>query len=156
MSLGGAFLWGFVGTVLLTTLMSGAQGLGLTRMSIPFLLGTIVTPSRDRAMAVGTGIHLVNGWLFAFLYVAGFEALDTATWWLGAAGGLLHASFVLTVVMPLLPAFHPRMVSEYFGPTANRQVQPPGFLALHYGRATPLVTLVAHLAYGAVLGGFYP
>lgn len=156
MSLGGAFLWGFVGTVLLTTLMSGAQGLGLTRMSIPFLLGTIVTPSRDRAMAVGTGIHLVNGWLFAFLYVAGFEALDMATWWLGVAGGLLHASFVLTVVMPLLPAFHPRMVSEYFGPTANRQVQPPGFLALHYGRATPLVTLVAHLAYGAVLGGFYP
>jgi len=155
-SLGGAFLWGFVGTVLLTTLMSGAQGLGLTRMSIPFLLGTIVTPSRDRAMAVGTGIHLVNGWLFAFLYVAGFEALDMATWWLGVAGGLLHASFVLTVVMPLLPAFHPRMVSEYFGPTANRQVQPPGFLALHYGRATPLVTLVAHLAYGAVLGGFYP
>ena len=153
---GNALLWGFVATVVLSTLMGGAQGLGLSRMSIPFLLGTMVTPSRDRAVAIGAGLHLVNGWLFALLYIAGFEALGRATWWLGAAGGALHASFVLAVLIPLMPALHPRMVSEYFGPTVNRQVQPPGFLALNYGRGTPLAALVAHLAYGAVLGGFYP
>ena len=155
MNLGNTLLWGFVATVVLTTLMAAAQGLGLTRMSIPLLLGTMLTPSRDRAMAIGPAVHLLNGWLFAFLYIAGFEALDTATWWLGAAGGALHALFVLTVLMPLMPALHPRMVSESFGPTVNRQLQPPGFMALNYGRGTPIVALLAHVAYGAVLGAFY-
>jgi hypothetical protein len=34
-------------------------------------------------------------------------------------------------------------------------LQPPGFLALNYGRRTPLVTVAAHLLYGAILGAFY-
>ena len=33
-------------------------------------------------------------------------------------------------------------------------LEPPGFLLLNYERQTPLVTLVAHLAYGAIVGGF--
>lgn len=155
MNVGSALLWGFVGTVVLTTVMAAAQGLGLSRMSIPFLLGTMFTPSRDRAVGVGAAVHFLNGWLFALLYIAGFEALGVASWWLGAAGGALHAAFVLAVLMPLMPTLHPRMVSEYFGPTVNRQVQPPGFLALNYGRGTPAAALLAHLAYGAILGGFY-
>jgi hypothetical protein len=150
-----AVLWGFVGTIVLTTIMSASQGLRLTRMSLPFLLGTIVTPNRDRAMLVGTLIHLVDGWLFAFLYVAAFESWHRANWVLGGGIGLVHAVAVLTVAMPLIPAIHPRMVSPYFGPTPNRQLQPPGFLALHYGRRTPLVTLLAHVAYGVILGSFY-
>ena len=155
MSIGDALLWGFIATVVLTTFLAGAQGLGLTRMSIPFLLGTVFTPSRDRATGIGAAMHLLNGWLFAFLYAAGFEALDLATWWLGAAGGALHALFVLAVLMPLMPSIHPRMVGESSGPTVNRQLQPPGFLALNYGRGTPLSTLLAHLAYGVILGSFY-
>jgi len=58
-------LWGFVGTVFLSGLMSGSQGMGLTRMSLPFMLGTMFTPDRDRAKLVGTGVHLLNGWLLA-------------------------------------------------------------------------------------------
>ena len=33
-------------------------------------------------------------------------------------------------------------------------LEPPGFLMLNYGARTPLVTLVAHIAYGAIVGGF--
>ena len=155
MNLPDALLWGFVATVLLTSLMAAAQELGLSRMSILLLLGTIMTPSHDRALGIGAALHLVNGWLFSLVYVAGFESLGAATWWIGAAGGALHAAFVLTVLMPVLPALHPRMVGEHQGPTTNRRLQPPGFLALNYGGGTPLATLVAHFAYGAVLGGFY-
>ena len=57
--------------------------------------------------------------------------------------------------MPLLPGLHPRMVSEYYGPTPNRRLKPPGFMALNYGRQTPVVTIAAHLMYGAIIGGFY-
>jgi hypothetical protein len=87
--------------------------------------------------------------------VAAFESWHRTNWVLGGGIGLLHAVAVLTVAMPLIPAIHPRMVSPYFGPTPNRQLQPPGFLALHYGRRTPLVTLLAHVAYGVILGSFY-
>ncbi|MBI4512523.1 MAG: hypothetical protein HY702_00295 [Gemmatimonadetes bacterium] len=37
----------------------------------------------------------------------------------------------------------------------RRALEPPGFLALNYGRQTPLLSLLAHVVYGAVLGGFY-
>lgn len=155
MNLAGILLWGFVATVLLTTLMAGANYFGFTRMSIPFLLGTMFTPDQDRALVLGSGLHMLNGWAFALLYASGFELIGRATWWLGLLGGLLHGLFVLVVLMRILPGMHPRMVSEYFGPTQNRQLQPPGTFALNYGRRTPIVALLAHAAYGILLGAFY-
>jgi hypothetical protein len=155
MNVGSAVLWGLAATIALTSVMAVSHGMGLTRMSIPFLLGTILTPNRDRALVVGVAFHVLNGWLFAFLYAAAFESVDLATWWIGAGTGFLHALFVLAVGMPLLPGLHLRMVSEYYGPTPNRRLQPPGFMALNYGRQTPVVTIAAHLLYGAIIGRFY-
>jgi hypothetical protein len=151
----GTLLWGFVGTVVLTILMAGSQELGLTRMSLPYMLGTMATADRDRARLLGFGMHLVNGWLFAVIYAAAFESWDRATWWLGAGIGCVHALVVLTAAMSVLPGLHPRMASEEQGPTPTRQLEPPGFLALHYGRRTPIAVLLAHLVYGAILGAFY-
>lgn len=155
MNVPSVLLWGFVATLVLTTITAASQGLGLSRMSLPFMLGTMLTADRDRAMLLGFLFHLVNGWVFALLYAAVFEALGWATWWLGATGGILHALVVLTAAMPMLPGLHPRMASEQQGPTPTRALQPPGFMALHYGHRTPLVALAAHVVYGAILGGFY-
>ena len=47
------------------------------------------------------------------------------------------------------------MPTAYDGPTRHRRLEPPGFMALNYGRRTPLVTFVARTVYGAILGGFY-
>jgi len=148
-------LWGFLATLVLTTLMAGAQGVGLSRVSIPFLLGTIVTPHRARAGLVGFVVHLANGWIFALLYAALFQSVGRATWWMGAALGALHGLVVLIALLPLLPGLHPRMASERRGPEPTRALEPPGFLGLNYGRRTPLVTIFAHVVYGAILGGFY-
>jgi uncharacterized membrane protein YagU involved in acid resistance len=155
MNTGSWLLWGFVATVVLTAILGGSQGLGVTRMNIPYLLGTIFTPDRDRAKLVGVLVHFVNGWLFSLVYVATFQAWGRATWWLGAVTGLVHASFVLAVGMSFLPALHPRMANEQYGPTVVRQLEPPGFLALHYGVRTPISVLVAHAVFGMILGGFY-
>jgi hypothetical protein len=152
---GGIALWGFVGTVVLTTALAGSQALGLTRMNLPFMLGTMVTADRDRAKVIGFGMHLINGWLFAAVYAAAFRSWRRATWWLGAAIGLVHALFVLTVAMPLLPGLHPRMASEQRGPTPTRELEPPGFLALNYGKRTPISVVLAHLLFGGILGAFY-
>ena len=155
MNWGSWLLWGFVATVVLTTIMAGSQGMRLTRMSLPYMLGTIFTPNRDRAKVLGFGLHLMNGWIFALLYVAAFHAWGLATWWLGGGIGLVHAAFVLTVGMRLMPGMHPRMASEQQGPTVMRQLEPPGFLALNYGYQTPITVLMAHLAFGVILGTFY-
>jgi uncharacterized membrane protein YagU involved in acid resistance len=155
MNWGSWLLWGFVGTVVLTSIMAGSQGLRLTRMNVPYMVGTIFTPSRDRAKIIGFMVHLVNGWLFSLLYVAAFHAWEQATWWQGGAIGAVHAAFVLTAGMRLMPGMHPRMASEQQGPTVMRQLEPPGFLALNYGYQTPLSVFVAHLAFGIILGAFY-
>ncbi|MGZ3429002.1 MAG: hypothetical protein ACXVDD_27215 [Polyangia bacterium] len=155
MSVGSWALWGFVATVVLTTLAAAGQGLGLTRMNIPYMLGTMFTPDRDRAKLVGFLVHLLNGLVFSLVYVLAFQSLHRATWWLGAAIGAVHAAFVLTVGMRILPGLHPRMASEQHGPTVARQLEPPGFLALHYGAQTPIAVLVAHVVFGIILGSFY-
>ena len=58
MNWGSWLLWGFVATVVLTAILAGSQGLGMTRMNIPYLLGTIFTPNRDRAKLVGDPVPL--------------------------------------------------------------------------------------------------
>lgn len=146
--------WGLAATVTMTTIMYGSQSLGLSRLSLPFLLGTFVSGNRYRANILGFVLYVLGGWIFAFLYVIGFFALDTATWWLGGLVGLVHGLFLLAVMLPLAPYIHPRLASEYDGPTARRVVEPPGFLGLNYGYRTPLTTLVAQVAYGVILGAF--
>lgn len=148
-------LGGLAATLVLTMMLSISQGLRITRMSLPFMLGTFITGDLDRVKAYGFGMHLFNGWIFSLVYGLLFEAWNGATWWLGAGVGLMHGLFILTVLMPLLPSLHPRMASEYQQPEPTSLLEPPGFMALHYGPRTPLVMLVAHLVYGLILGALY-
>ena len=87
--------------------------------------------------------------------MAAFHAIGRSTWWFGALIGLVQAIFVLTVALSILPALHPRMANEQRGPTVVKQLEPPGFLGLHYGIRTPISVLVAHAVFGAILGAFY-
>ena len=146
-------LWGLIATVAMTTILQGAQGLGLSRLSLPFLVGTYFTGDRRRAVVIGYALYTVGGWLFALLYFLLFASLGLHTWWFGALVGVLHGLFLLVCALPLLPYAHPRMATEYDGPTALRQLEPPGFLGLNYGSRTPLTTLLGQAVYGAILGG---
>jgi hypothetical protein len=148
-------LWGFAATLILTIIMAASKPLGFTRMDLPFLLGTLFTSNRNKAPVYGFVIHLLIGWFFAIIYAAAFKSADVFTWWFGIAIGAVHGAFVLSAGLQLIAAFHPRMAQPYQGPTPTRQLEPPGFFALNYGRGTPLVTMLAHLIYGGVLGLFY-
>ena len=145
-------IWGFAATATLSAVMFGAQRLGYSRLSIPFLIGTMFTGERSGAHALGLVFYLLGGWLFAFIYYFIFASLERGGWWLGALIGLAHGVVLLVALLPLLPYMHPRMASEYDGPSYRRRLQPPGFLALNYGYRTPLATLVAQAVYGAILG----
>jgi hypothetical protein len=152
MDWGGWAVFGLVATTLLTISLTGLQLLGRSRLDLPLMLGSIFVTDPDGARVAGFGVHLVVGQAFAVFYAAGFTVLDRATWWLGAVFGLLHAVVALTVLVPLLPAIHPRMASERAGPNSSATLEPPGPLALNYGIATPAVTVAAHVVYGLVLG----
>ncbi|MGE3447778.1 MAG: hypothetical protein AB7H92_09395 [Microbacteriaceae bacterium] len=145
-------VFGLVATTLLTTVLIVVQLLGRTRLDLPLILGTAFVADPDRARVVGFAVHLGFGQLFAAFYAAGFAALDRAEWWLGALFGLVHAVVALTVLVPLLPGVHPRMASERAGPHSTAVLEPPGLFAINYGLATPLVTIAAHVVYGAALG----
>ena len=151
----GALVGGLAGTIVLTTVLRAASELGLTRMDIPFLLGTAFTEDRVRAKAVGYALHFVFGLLFALVYYAVFLVIDESGFLLGGVLGLVHALFAgSALVNVLLPVIHPRMGTGFTAAGAAPLLEPPGFLLLNYGRRTPLATIVAHVAYGAIVGGF--
>lgn len=155
MSLEAALAGGFVGTLVLTTALRAASTFHLTRIDLPFLLGTAFTGDRVRAMAIGYCAHFVNGQIFALLYYAVFTAIGRSGWLLGAVFGLIHGLFAATALVGiLLPLIHPRMGTPYTGAPDVALLEPPGFLMLNYGPSTPAVTLAAHIAYGAIVGGF--
>src|SRR5262245_66062674 len=107
---GSAIVAGALATIVLTTLIRAGSELGLTRMDLAFLLGTVFTDDRPRAKAFGYACHFALGLVFAFAYVAVFAAAGRSSWWLGAIGGALHALFASTVLVNvLLPAAHPRL-----------------------------------------------
>ena len=154
MSFWGTLAGGFVGTLVLTTLLRAASELRLTRIDLPFLLGTIVTADRLRAKAVGYLLHFFFGFFFALGYYAVFRAVGRAGWSLGAALGLIHGVFTASaLVNVLLPVVHPRMGTPLSTVDSVTLLEPPGFLMLNYGRGSPLASLVAHVAYGALVGG---
>jgi hypothetical protein len=148
-----ALVGGFIGTMVLATMARGASELGWTRMDLAFLLGTMLTDHRRKAKAVGYALLFVFGLAFALMYAACFVAIGYSAWWLGALFGALHALFVCTVVVNvLLPVVHPRMGTPETAANEVALIEPPGFLMLNYGRSTFVVSLAAHVAYGAIVG----
>jgi hypothetical protein len=148
-------LWGFVATVFLSGILRIAQAMGVTRIDLTLMLGTMFSEDRDHAKVIGFILHFLNGWAFASIYVAAFHSMRRSSALIGGLIGAVHAMFVLSAALPLLPGAHPRMASESDGPEPTSMLQPPGFFAMNYGRRTPIVTVAAHVIYGAILGQFY-
>jgi len=154
-SVWGAAIGGLVGTFVLTTILRAASELRLTRVDLPFLLGTAVTADRGRAKAIGYVLHFVAGLLFSLAYAVGFAALGRSGWLLGAVFGLIHGLFAgSALVNILLPIVHPRMGTPDSSLGSVALLEPPGFMMRNYGPSTPIVSLVAHVVFGAIVGWF--
>jgi hypothetical protein len=151
----GALAGGLVGTTVLTTSLRLAQETGLTRMDIPFLLGTVVTGNRSRAMVFGYAMHFGNGLIFSLGYAFVFWAVGHAGIAFGAGLGVVHALFAGgALVNVLLPSVHPRMGKPWSDAEETPLLETPGFMLVNYGRHTALLTVAAHVAYGAIIGWF--
>lgn len=145
-------LWGAVATAVMTGALQGAQGAGLSRLSLAFLVGTIFAEDRRKATWFGFLVYALGGWVFALLYFALLSSLGLLNWWAGGLLGLLHAMLLLVLALPLLPLCHPRMASDYDSHESRPVLEPPGFLGLNYGKGTPVSLLVAQTLYGVIIG----
>ncbi len=154
MTFWGAITGGLLGTAMLSTTLRAASELQLTRIDLPFLLGSAFSARRTAAKALGWALHLVAGLLFALIYFMVFSVVGSSGWLLGALLGLTHGLFIAVVLVSVvLPFVHPRMGKPWTAADSTPLLEPPGFLMLNYGRSTPLVTLAAHGLYGAIVGG---
>jgi hypothetical protein len=152
MNVGSALVGGFVGTLVLTTVERAAGELRLTRMDLPFLLGTVFTENRRRAKVYGYLMHFTGGLIFAIAYGAFFAAIGWSSVLLGGILGAIQAVFNGTVLITvLLPIAHPRIGTPDTAAHETALIEPPGFLLLNYGRGSFLVTLASHIAYGAIV-----
>ena len=128
MNVWAALAGGFVGTLVLTTILRGASELRWTRIDLPFLLGTMVTTDRKRAKAIGYVMHFVFGLSFALGYLVILTAIGRSGWLAGAVLGVLHAAFAGTaLVNVLLPVVHPRMGDASTGANRVALLETPGF-----------------------------
>jgi hypothetical protein len=155
MTVWGALAGGVVGTIVLTSMLRLSQELGWTRMDIALLLGTMFTDRRGKASVLGYALHFSNGIVFALGYYGIFRAVAHAGWAFGAALGLVHAALAGGVLITvLLPAVHPRMGTPWSDAEETPLLEAPGFLLMNYGRRTVIWTVLTHVVYGAIVGGF--
>jgi hypothetical protein len=148
-----ALAGGIIGTLAMTTIIKAAAELGVTRMDLPLLLGTVATENRRKARAIGYVFYFLLGVAFGEAYGEFFQIIGRSSWQLGALLGGLHAVFTTTVLIGvLLPVVHPRMATTDTAANEITLIEPPGFMLLNYGRNTFLVTLAAHIVYGALVG----
>ncbi len=63
-------VWGSVASLVMVGGMRTAQGIGLSRMSLTFILGTAWSADRSRAAVAGLVIHVLSGLAFGLVYVS--------------------------------------------------------------------------------------
>ena len=129
----GAVVGGLVGTLVLTTLLRAASELGLTRMDIPFLLGTAFTADRVREGDLWAPLRLrrrLRPRLLRHLprhrrkRLLARRALRSRSRRLCRHGARQHPA----------PGGAPPHGHRLHGRRSAPLLEPPGFLLLNYGR----------------------
>lgn len=103
----GAIAAGLMGTGIMTMMMYTAPKMGMPRMDILGLLGTMFTFNRSSATWLGAAIHSMMGIMFAIVYALAWTAgFGNATWLWGLAFGYVHGVAAI-LMMPLILRVHP-------------------------------------------------
>ncbi|MDF1521818.1 MAG: hypothetical protein P1P87_03240, partial [Trueperaceae bacterium] len=108
MNVSAALLAGVLGTVVMTMLMLMAPRMGMPKMDMTGMLGTMVVPPGGAAQALGAAMHVMMGAVLAIVYALLWSwGLGSPNWAGGVALGLAHG-VVAAVMMPAITRMHPR------------------------------------------------
>lgn len=153
---------GAAGVVAMSMLMQMAVAMGMTRMQLPVILGSMITRDEDSAKRIGMMWHFVNGLIFGLIYAGVWKAFDITGHsvgtglWVGALFGAVHG-IAFAMVMPMMSAMHPRAGGTLAAATPAGEVRLPSFGVggKNFGSMTPMGVLAAHVVYGLVWGAVF-
>ena len=130
MNVVGAILAGLAGTAAMTMLMYVAPLMGMPKMDIVRMLGSMFTSTRgvatgqgtvsdsNQGLTIGLGlmIHFMMGAVFALIYALLWSlGIGSATWLWGLIFGLVHGMMAIAM-MPLMMRMHPNPPQMAGGP----------------------------------------
>lgn len=144
----GAAVWGVVATAAFTLFSLIGAAMGMTRMDLLDLLGSMVARSGSAASrTIGGLVHHMNGALLAIAWAYGVALVGLpANWATGLAWGAVLTVLALWM-MSAIASVHPAI--------RRGEQADPGPAATNFGALTPLGSLMGHLVYGVVLGLTY-
>lgn len=112
----GAIIAGLAGTAVMTMMMYIAPRMGMPKMDMPRMLGTMFISRESTATALGMAIHFMMGAIFAIIYALVWNlGLGSATWWWGLIFGAVHG-IIAIVMIPIMLRMHPRPPEMASGP----------------------------------------
>lgn len=151
--IGPALVAGFVGTVAMTGVMMMGRASGMTSMDMPLMIGGMLTDDESKARRLGMAVHILmmGTVVFGTIYGLLFTALDSDAVLTGLVIGVLHGLVFGVMVLPMMPALHPRMKVSSDG----FHLEKPGVLGVSYGKGTALGIVMAHAVYGLVVALVY-
>lgn len=144
----GAIVWGVVATAAFTLVSIMGKAMGMTRMDLLDLLGSMVaSPGSGTARGIGLVVHHANGVVLAVAWAYGTALFGwPASWLTGLIWGAVLTVLAL-LMMSTIGVAHPAM--------RRGEQDDPGVAATNFGAMTPVGSLVGHLVYGVVLGLTY-
>lgn len=114
-----AILAGLIGTLVFTLLLYVGPMMGMPKMDIIGIVGTMVSEPGGTARVIGTVGHFMMGAIFAIIYAFLWSAgIGAVTWWWGAIFGVVHGAIIAFVGMPVMMSMHPRAPERQEGPKA--------------------------------------
>lgn len=144
----GIIVAGLVGTAIITMLMYYVGPvMGMPRMDIAQLLGSMVLPQGSSALALGMMVHFVMGVVFVVVYAAVWNATGIdVTWWSGLILGAVHTAVAFAGMGMIMPMHREVKVGSLASPLAGGAKGMMGMLMGHL-----VFGLVVALVYGAFL-----
>jgi uncharacterized membrane protein YagU involved in acid resistance len=116
MNLFNAILSGLAGTLVMTALMYMAPAMGMPKMDIIGMLGTMFTPNQGTARLMGIIAHFMMGAVFAIIYALLWGlGIGSPIWLWGVIFGAGHG-VVAMLTMPMMVKMHPRPTRMDSGP----------------------------------------
>lgn len=150
---GYAVLGGIAGGLAFLMVVVGGYASGMTRMNFLQILGTMFSPriSRRNAHALGFMMHTILAAGFGLLHGAIIEGVGVSTVAAGAGWGLalgaIHGAVILVAMPMILTLMHPLV--------RKGEIERPGIALTGFGSMTPIGSLMAHVAFGLVVGSIY-
>lgn len=141
----GIIVAGLVGTTVITVLMYAGPMMGMPKMDIAQLLGSMMLPQGSVAFAMGMMAHFIMGIVFVTIYAAVWNATGTeVAWWSGLIFGLLHTMVAAGGMAAMMPMHKEVKAGRLESPLAGGAKGIMGMLMGHL-----VFGLVVALVYGA-------